>query len=94
MIRRSLIHVAVCLPLFHSRRLVMAAAELMELGEVPETIRLAENAELKFSFARGRVRHSGMVLFLPDDLPGLSISTSGSVSVATENPSRASMPDE
>jgi hypothetical protein len=75
----TLHHAAATLKNDVTRRLVLAAAELMELGEVPESIRLAENAELKFSFASGRVSHSGMVLLLPDDIPGLSIRTSGSV---------------
>lgn len=62
-----------------TRNLIMLAAEMMGLGEIPERIRLTDDARLDFRFQQGRLHHDGLAIVLPDELPGFSFQTSGSV---------------
>lgn len=64
-----------------TRRLIMVAAELMEIGEVPDRIQIAENAEIKFHLSHGGVVHEGMAMILPSFTPGFSVRTAGSVAI-------------
>ena len=67
-----------------TRRLAMLAADLMGLGEVPETTRLIDDARLTFQLTERKIRHEGTASFLTEMVPGISLNTSGSVGVNEE----------
>ena len=57
----------------------MLTADLMGLGDVPDRIRLTENAELAFHLKQGRIHHAGLAFVFPEDLSEFSIQMAGSV---------------
>ena len=55
------------------------AADLLGLGELPERVRLADQASIGFHIRDGRLHHQSTTLAFPEISPDLAVRTSGSV---------------
>ena len=62
-----------------TRRVILVMAELMEIEDVPEQIRLLEDATVSFTLKNERVQHEATAALLPNLIPGITVSTAGDV---------------
>jgi hypothetical protein len=64
-----------------TRRLVLMFAELLDLGPVPEKIRLTTGTEIEFAIQNGLTHHKSFTLVIPDLAEGFEFSSEGTVSM-------------
>lgn len=62
-----------------TRRVILVMAELLEIGDVPDQIRLLEDASVSFTLKNERVQHEATAALLPNLVPGIMVSTAGDV---------------
>ena len=62
-----------------TQRVILVMTELMKIDDVPETIRLIDDATITFVFEDERVHHEASAEVLPNLISGLSVTTKGDV---------------
>ncbi|MGI9470401.1 MAG: hypothetical protein ACR2NZ_02635 [Rubripirellula sp.] len=62
-----------------TRRVILVMTDLMEIEDVPETIRLIDDATISFRLADERVHHEASADVFPNLVPGISVLTKGDV---------------
>lgn len=62
-----------------TRRMILVMAELLEIEDVPDQIRLLEDAAVSFTLENERVQHEATAALLPNMIPWIMVSTAGDV---------------
>lgn len=67
-----------------TQRLARMLANLMGIQNVPDEWKLAQDADIHFEVAHGKVRHKSATMLLPDISENFALQTSGSVTIEEE----------